>query len=91
MLPQNLNKAFPNAKVNARNTLPKRITKPNFVIVNVHHRITEDDVKEIKLQRNECHQSVNNNKSGSWLTNKINTCDNGIEQSSQRSTKTASK
>ena len=38
--------AFPNAKVNARNNLPKPKTKPNFVIVNVHRSITEDEVKE---------------------------------------------
>ena len=46
MLPLNLNQAFPNAKVNARNNFPKTKTKPIFVIVNVHHSITEDEVKE---------------------------------------------
>ena len=53
MLSLNLNQAFPNAKVNARNTLPKPKTKPSFVIVvNVHHSITEDEVKEELLNNN---------------------------------------
>ena len=43
---------FPNAKVNARNTLPKPKTKPSFVIVNVRHSITEDEVKEELLNNN---------------------------------------
>ena len=46
MLSLNLNQAFPNAKVNARNTLPEPKTKPSLVIVNVHHSITEEEVKE---------------------------------------------
>ena len=45
-------KINPNAKVNARNTLPKPKTKPSFVIVNVHHSITEDEVKEELLNNN---------------------------------------
>ena len=52
MLSLNINQAFPNAKVNARNTLPKPKTKPNFVIVNVHHSITEDEVNEELLNNN---------------------------------------
>ena len=52
MLSLNLNQAFPNAKMNARNTLPKPKTKPSFVIVNVHHSITEDEVKEELLNNN---------------------------------------
>ena len=52
MLSLNLNQAFPNAKVNARNTLPKPKTKPGFVIVNVHNSITEDDLKEELLNNN---------------------------------------
>ena len=52
MLPLNPNQAFPNAKVNARNTFPKPKTQPSFVIVNVHHSITEDEVKEEILTNN---------------------------------------
>ena len=52
MLILNLIQALPNAKVNARNTLPKPKTKPNFVIVNVHYSITEDEVKEELLINN---------------------------------------
>ena len=48
----NLNQTFPNSKVNARNTLPKLKTKPSFVIVKVHHSITEDEVKEELLNNN---------------------------------------
>ena len=79
MLSLNLNKAFPNANVNARNTLPRPKTKPSFVIVNVHHSITEDEVKSPRYQRNECHQSFTNNKSSNWPTNKIKTCDYRIK------------
>ena len=46
MLSLNLQQAFPNAQVNARNTASKPKTKPSFVIVNVQHSITEDEVKE---------------------------------------------
>ena len=46
MLSLNLNQAVQIAEVNARNTLPKPKTKPSFVVVNVHHNITEDEVKE---------------------------------------------
>ena len=53
MLSLNLNQAFPNAKVNARNTLPQPKTKASVVIVNVHHSITEDEVKEELLTNNE--------------------------------------
>ena len=52
MLSLNLNQAFPNAKMNARNTLPNPKTKPSFVIVNVRHSITEDEVKEELLTNN---------------------------------------
>ena len=52
MLSLNLSQAFPNAKVNAMNTLPKPKTKQSFVIVNVHHSITEDEVKEEFLNNN---------------------------------------
>ena len=37
---------LPNTSVNARNSLPKAKTKPSFVIVNVHHSIQENEVKE---------------------------------------------
>ena len=52
MLSLNLNQAFPNAKVNARNTFPKPKRKPSFVIVNVHHSIIEYVVKEELLNNN---------------------------------------
>ena len=48
----NLNQAFLNAKVNVRNTFPKPKPKPSFVILNVHHSITEDEVKEELLNNN---------------------------------------
>ena len=52
MLTVNLTQAFPNATVNARNTLPKPKTKPSFVIVNVHHSISEDEIKAELLNNN---------------------------------------
>ena len=64
MLSLNLNQASPNAKLNAGNTLPKPNTKPSFVIVNVHHSITEDEVKEELLNNN----TINATK-GSRITN----------------------
>ena len=48
----NLQLVFPNTSVNARNTLPKAKTKPSFVIVNVHHSIQENEVKEELLNNN---------------------------------------
>ena len=42
----NLQQVFPNAIVNAINTLLKAKSKPSFVIVNVHHSIQEDEIKE---------------------------------------------
>ena len=38
--------------MNARNALVKPKIKPSFVIVNVHHSITEDEVKEELLNNN---------------------------------------
>ena len=52
MLTVNLTQAFPNAAVNARNTLPKPKTKPSFVIVNVHHSISVDEIKVELLNNN---------------------------------------
>ena len=52
MLSLNLNQAFPNAKRSAKNTHPKPETKPSFISVNVHHSITEDEVKEELLNSN---------------------------------------
>ena len=52
MLSLNLNQAFPNAKVIAKNTHPKLKTKPSFDIVNFHHSITEDQVKEELFNNN---------------------------------------
>ena len=52
MLTVNLTQAFPNATVNARITLPKPKTKPCFVIVNVHHSISEDGIKAELLNNN---------------------------------------
>ena len=52
MLTVNLTQAFPNATVNARNTFPKPKTKPSFVIVNVHHSISEDQIKAELLNNN---------------------------------------
>ena len=37
---------FASTSFNARNTLPKANTKPSFVIVNVHHSIQENELKE---------------------------------------------
>ena len=45
-LPLHLNQAFPNTKLNARNTIPKPKTKPSFVNVNVQHSITQDEVRK---------------------------------------------
>ena len=39
--------------MNARNTIPNPKTKPIFIDVNVHHRITEDRVKKELLNNNE--------------------------------------
>ena len=52
MLSLNLTQAFPNATVNARNTLSKPNTKPSFVIVNVHHSISVDEIKVELLNNN---------------------------------------
>ena len=52
MLSLNLNQSFPNAKPNVRNTLHEPKTKPSSVIANVHHSITEDEVKEELLNNN---------------------------------------
>ena len=43
---------FPNATVKSRNILPKAKPKPSFVIVNVHHSIHENEVKEALLNNN---------------------------------------
>ena len=48
----NLQQVFPNANVNARNTLTKTKSKPSVVIVNVHHRIQEDEIEEELLSNN---------------------------------------
>ena len=48
----NLQLVFPNTSVNARNTLPKAKTKPSFVIVNVHHGIQENEMKQELLNNN---------------------------------------
>ena len=48
----NLQQVFPNAKVNTRNTLPKAKSKPSCVIVNVHHSIQENEIKEELLINN---------------------------------------
>ena len=45
MLSLNLTQALPNATVNARNTVRKPKTKPSFVIVNVQHSISVDEIK----------------------------------------------
>ena len=58
MLSLNLTQAFPSATVNARNTLPKPKTKPSFVIVNVHHSISVDEIKVELLNNNA--MNVNN-------------------------------
>ena len=42
----NLQQVFSNANVNKRNKLPKAKSKPSFVIVNVHHSIQENEIKE---------------------------------------------
>ena len=52
MLTINLTQAFPNATLNIRNTLPKPKTKRSFVIVNVHHSISEDEIKAELLNNN---------------------------------------
>ena len=48
----NLQQAFPNANVNARKTLPTAKYRPGFVIINVHHIIQEDKIKEELLSNN---------------------------------------
>ena len=48
----NLQQVLPNAIVNARNVLPKAKSKTSFVIVNVHHSIQEDEMKEEQLRNN---------------------------------------
>ena len=48
----NLQQLFLNANVNTRNTLPKRKSKPSFVIVNMHHSIQENEIKEELLSNN---------------------------------------
>ena len=90
MLSLNLNQAFPNSKENARNRLPKPKSRPSFVIANVYHSLTEDEVKEDFLNNNgrNVNKGVKNNKLSNWPTNKNNTCDYGIKQSSHCSAKT---
>ena len=90
MLSVNLNQALPNSKENARNTLPKPNSRPSFVIANVYHSFTEDEVKEDFLNNNgrNVNKGVKNNKLSNWPTNKINTCDYGTKQSSHCSAKT---
>ena len=48
----NLQQVFTNANVKTRNTLPKANSKPSFVIVNVHHSIQENEIKEEFLSEN---------------------------------------
>ena len=48
----NPTQAFPNVAVSARNTLPKPKTKPSFVIVNVRHSISVDEIKVELLNNN---------------------------------------
>ena len=48
----NLQQVFPKAIVNARNILPETKSKTSFVIVNVHHSIQEDEMKEELLRNN---------------------------------------
>ena len=48
----NLQLVFPNTFTKARNTLPKANSKPSFVIVNAHHSIQENKVKEKLLNNN---------------------------------------
>ena len=48
----NMQQVLPNANVNTRNTLPKAKSKPSFVIVNVHHSIQENEIKEQILSNN---------------------------------------
>ena len=43
----NLQPVFPNT---SENTLPKAKSKPSFVIVNVHHSVQENEVKEERLK-----------------------------------------
>ena len=52
MLSLNPNQSFPNAKVNARNAPSRPKTKLIFVIVSVHHSVTEDEEKEWILNKN---------------------------------------
>ena len=47
-----LQQVFPNANVNTRRTLPKAKSRPSFVIVNVHHSIQENAIKEELLSNN---------------------------------------
>ena len=48
----NRQQAFLNANVSARKTLPTAKYKPDFVIINVHHIIQEDKIKEELLSNN---------------------------------------
>ena len=48
----NLQLVFPNTSINARNTLPKAKHKLSFVIVNIHHSIQENEVKDNLLNNN---------------------------------------
>ena len=52
MIASNLQLVFPNTSINARNTLPKAKSKPNFVIVNVHQSIQKNEVKVELLNNN---------------------------------------
>ena len=67
-----------NNKVNAWNTISKPKTKQSFVIVNIHHIITEDETKAV----------LKNNLMNVGPTNKTETRDYRIKQSSQCSSKT---
>ena len=47
-----MQQVFPNSNVNTKNTLPKARSKLSFVIVNVHHSIPENEIKEELLSIN---------------------------------------
>ena len=48
----NLQQVFLKANVNTRTTLPKAKSKPSFFVVNVHHSIHENEIKEELLSNN---------------------------------------
>ena len=87
-LSSNLQEAFFNATVNARNTLPNQKSSPNFVTVNVHHIINSSKMKD-ELLNNNAMDVIKVTRITSRITaDKVNESNHQLKFSSQRCSKT---